>query len=245
MSKKSQKVSYCVPSITSDQVFNILSKISLRKAVGVDGINARVLRVAAPVIAPTIAKMINYSFATGIYPQRWKTAKVIPLYKSGNVEDLFNYRPIPVLTILSKVIERHMYDTLYGYLSTNDLIYPRQSGFRQKHSTETALIKIIDELLFNLDKNQVSGMVLVDYCKAFDMVDHELLLDKLKIYGVENNAITWFKSYLVNRHQYVSISGKMSGMALMKHGVLQGSIKVYYKVQSKYHCTFVSLLSCL
>ena len=67
-------------------------------------------------------------------------------------------------------------------------------------------------------------MVLVDYCKAFDMVDHKLLLEKLKVYGVENNAISWFKSYLVNRHQFVSISGKTSGMAFMKHGVLHGSI---------------------
>ena len=93
-----------------------------------------------------------------------------------------------------------------------------------KHGKETAKIKIIDELLFNLDKNQVSGMVLVDYCKAFDMVDHKLLLEKLKVYGVKNNSIDWFKSYLVNRHQFVSISGKTSGMALMKHGVPHDSI---------------------
>ena len=122
LSKKNQKVSYCIPSITSDQVLNILNKISLRKAAGVDGINARVLCVAAPVIAPTIAKLINCSFATGIYPQRWKSVKVIPLYKSCNVDGLFNYRPISVLRILSKLIERHIHDTLYIYLCANDLI---------------------------------------------------------------------------------------------------------------------------
>ena len=145
-----------------------------------------VLRVAVPVIAPTIANLINHSFATGIYPQHWKTAKVTPLYMSNNVDDLFNYQLISVLPILPKVIERHIHDTLYGYLCANGLIYPRRSGFCQKHSKETVLIKIIDKLLFNLDKNQVSRMVLVNYCKAFDMVDHELLLEKLKIYGVKN-----------------------------------------------------------
>ena len=161
LSEKYRKVFYCIPNIARDQVLNILSKISLRKATDVDGIESHVLHVAAPVIAPTIAKLINCSFATGIYPQPCKTAKVLPFYKSGNIDDFFNYRPISVLPILSKVIEKHIHDTLYEYLCANNLIYPRQSGFRQKHSTETALIRIIDELLFNLNKNQVSGMVLV------------------------------------------------------------------------------------
>ena len=129
-----------------------------------------------------------------------------------------------MLPVLSKVIERHVHDSLYSYLTENNLIYPRQSGFRKNHSTDTALIQITDKLLFNLDKNRVSGMVLADYCKAFDMVDHGLLLDKLKVYGVAGETMKWFPSYLADRHQLVSLGGCVSDMVLMKHVVPQGSI---------------------
>ena len=99
-----------------------------------------------------------------------------------------------------------------------------RSGFRKNHSRNTTLIQIIDELLFNLDKNRVSGMVLVDYCKAFDMVGHGLLLDKLKVYGVAGETMKWLQSYLADRHQLVYLGGYVSDVALMKHGVPQGSI---------------------
>ena len=165
-------------------MLTLLQKLSPRKAAGIDKISSQLLRIAAPVIAPVVARLINFSFSSGSFPSRWKTAKVSPLYKNGDSRDVQNFRPISVLPVLSKVIERHVHDSLYSYLTENNLIYPRQSGFRKNHSTDTALIQIIDELLLNLDKNRVSGMVLVDYSKAFDMVDHGLLLDKLKVYMV-------------------------------------------------------------
>ena len=184
------------------------------------------MRIAAPVIAAVVARLINFSFSSGSFPSRWKTAKVSPLYKNGDSRDVQNFRPVSVLPVLSKVIERHVHDSLYGYLTENNLIYPRQSVFRKNHSTDTALIQIIDELLFNLDKNRViiSGMVLVDYYKAFDMVDHGFLLDKLKVYGVTGETMNWFQSYLADRHQLVYLGGCVSDVALMKHGVPQGSI---------------------
>lgn len=147
-----------------------------------------------------------------------------PLHKGGDLDDVSNFRPISVLPVLSKIIERHTHDALYGYLTDNNLIYPRQSGFRKRHSTETALIQIIDELLFNLDKNKISGLVLVDYSKAFDMVDHIILLDKLIAYGVDGSSLLWFKSYLSDRCQLVSLAGTKSDMATVRHGVPQGSI---------------------
>ena len=97
-----------------------------------------------------------------------------------------------------------MHDSLYNYLTENNLIYPRHSGFRKNHITDTALIQIINKLLLNLDKNRVSGMVLVDYCKAFD---HGLLLDRLKVYGVAGETMKWFQSYLADRHQLVYLGG--------------------------------------
>ena len=109
-------------------------------------------------------------------------------------------------------------------LVDNQLIYARQSGFRKGHSTETALIRIIDELLFNLDDDKVGGLVLIDYCKAFDMIDHAILLDKLNAYGVTGLSLEWFKSYLSERRQLVTLAGTKSDIATVRHGVPQGSI---------------------
>ena len=153
-------------------------------------------KLAAPIIAPSITKLINLSFSLKVFPSCWKTVKVTPIFKSADPIDVINYRPISVLPILSEIAERHVHNALYSFLCENDLIYITQSGFRSKHSTETALIKIIDDLLFNLDNDRVSGMVLVDYRKAFDMIDHTLLLKKLEVYGLNRDSLQWFISYL-------------------------------------------------
>ena len=152
-------------------------------------------KLAAPFIAPSITKLINLSFSLNVFPSCWKTVKVTPIFKSADPIDVIN-RPISVLPILCEIAERHVHNALYSFLCENDLIYIRQSGFRSKHSTETALIKIIDDLLFNLDNDRVSGMVLVDYRKAFDMIDHTLLLKKLEVYGLNRDSLQWLTSYL-------------------------------------------------
>ena len=152
-SRKSPDTSYVIPSITSAQVLTLLQKLSPHKTAGIDKISSQLLCIVAPVIAPVVARLVNFSFSSGSFPSRWKTAKVSPLYKNGDSRDVQNFRPISVLPVLSKVIERHVHDSLYSYLTENNLIYPRQSGFWKNHSTDTNLIQIIDELLFNLDKN--------------------------------------------------------------------------------------------
>ena len=175
-------------------------------------------------MAPSIAKLINLSFATERFPARWKTALVTALHKAGEVSDVNNYRPISVLPVLSKVIERHVNNCLYNYLSDNNLIYSNQSGFRKKISTETALTHIVDSLLFNLDKNHVTGMGMVDYKKAFDMVDHSTLLKNLEEYGLEPNALSRFRSYLTDRKQLVTFKGQSSTARTVTTGVPQGSV---------------------
>ena len=150
--------------------------------------------------------------------------EVEPIFKSGDPADVTNYRPISVLPILSKIAERHVHNALYRFLSENDLIYTRQSGFRPRHSTETALIKVIDDLLLNLDNDCVSGMVLIDYRKAFDMIDHTLLLKKLEVYGLSAETLQWFTSYLRNRRQLVKLGDNQSNVATVPHGIPQGSI---------------------
>ena len=136
--------------------------------------------------------------------------------------DPCNYRPISVLPVLSRVIERHVH-ILCTFLCDNNLIFLRQSGFRKNLRTETALIRIIDDL-FNLDKDRVSGVVLIDYCKAFYMVDYELLLKKLEAHGMVNTELKWCRSYLTGRKQVVHLSGKESSGAPMERGIPQGSI---------------------
>ena len=181
-------------------------------------------KLAAPFIAPSITKLINLSFSLNVFPSCWKTVKVTPIFKSADPIDVINYRPMSVLPMLSEIAERHVHNALYSFLCENDLIYVRQSGFRSKHSTETALIRIIDDLLFNLDNDRVSGMVLVDYRKAFDMIDHSLLLKKLEVYGLSRDSLQWFTSYLKDKRQFVKLGDKQSSVAIVRHGILQGSI---------------------
>ena len=164
--------SFELPLITPDKVLKILQEIPANKATGADKLGPTVLKIAAPGIASVLARLINHCIQKSNFPISWKTAKVTPVYKrQGEKSDKHNYRPISVLPILSKIYERHIYDSLYTYLSVNNLLYGLQSGFRRSHSTERALIRLVDQLLFELDQDKVSGLLCVDYSKAFDLIN--------------------------------------------------------------------------
>ena len=208
-SQKDESAAFSIPPIAEADVVGYLLKIDSNKPTGVDGISSRMLKLAASIIGPSITKLINLSFSLNVFPSCWKTAKVTPIFKSGVPTDVTNYRPISVLPILSKIAERHVHNALYSFLCENDLIYIRQSGFRSKHSTETALIKIIDDLLFNLDNDRVSGMV---------------LLKKLEVCGISRDSLRWFTLYLKDRRQLVKPGDKLSSVAIVRHGIPQGSI---------------------
>ena len=134
-------------------------------------------------------------------------ARVTPLFKDGALDCRDNFRPISVLSILSKVCEKHVAASFMDYLVKTGLLYELQSAFRAGHSTESALISLTDQILFNLDEDKLSGMVFVDFRKAFDVVDHQLLLTKLRLYRVSDSSLSWFESYLSGRQQFVSIDG--------------------------------------
>ena len=123
--------------MTEKNVIDIINSTSSHKAMGADKISARMLKIPAPVTAPSVTKLINYSINNAVFPRTWKTAKVTPLFKKGDSSDVNNYRPISVLPVLSKIVERHVHSNLYAYLSENKLLFSNQSGFRKYYSTET------------------------------------------------------------------------------------------------------------
>ena len=199
--------------------------LKINKSTGLDKIPANVLRLSADIIAPSITYIFNLSLETGIYVDDWKRARVIPIYKSEDRRKCENYRPISILPIVSKVFEREVFRQLYAYLSNNSLLSKFQSGFRPKHSTLSALIQMCDNLLKNMDSGQINCVVFLDVRKAFDSINHEILIDKMRnFFGVTENQLRWFESYLNNRVQQCLINGQLSSPKKIICGVPQGSI---------------------
>ena len=182
------------------------------------------LRLSSHIIAAPLTQIINLSIRTKIFPDSLKHAKVTPCFKKGDKSDKTNYRPISILPIISKIIERHISDQVKDYLLRHNLLYERQSGFRNNHSCESALTAIIDDWISAIDKNEIVGTVLLDLSKAFDLVDHKILLSKLKCYQFSEGSLRWFESYLSQRQQQVSVSGKLSNPLHISAGVPQGSV---------------------
>ena len=161
---------------------------------------------------------------TGVFPSVLKTAKVVPVFKKDSKLDYSNYRPISLISNVEKILEKLMYKRLYTFLNSNNIIYNLQFGFRQQYSTSHALVNITENIRKPLDGGNIGCGIFVDLQKAFDTVDHQILLTKLNHYGICGVSNDWFKSYLSNRNQYVSINGFDYGLAAMNCGVPQGSV---------------------
>ena len=202
----------------------MLINLDVSKATGLDQIGPRLLKLSAEVISSSLTNVINCSIKQGIFPDQWKCAKVNPLFKKGSSNDVNNYRPISILPTLSKLIEKHVHDSFVNYLNHYKLLCKSQSGFRKKHSCETALVCMIDKWLAALNDGEFVGVVMLDFSKAFDLCSHEILLQKLHIYKCGDNTIKWFKSYLTNRTQAVNLNGVISDNQITTCGVPQGSI---------------------
>ena len=141
------------------------------------------------------------------------------MFKQGEPSDLNNYRPISVISVIAKVFERVIYDQLYNFLTNEDIISNHQSGLRSLHSTVTALLEATDDWAFNIDRSSVNAVVLLDLKKAFDTVDHDILLSKMNLYGIQGTALNWFKSYLTNRTQRCFVNGSLSRICSLKCGL--------------------------
>ena len=173
-----------------------------------------------------ITHIINQSLQTGIVPDQMKTAKVVPIYKSSDQSILKNYRPISLLSAFSKILEKAMYNQLMGFLNTNNILYRHQYGFRRNHSTIHPIIHLLNHCAEAASKSPPEYTIasLCDLSKAFDVINHDILLNKLHRYGIRGTINEWFKSYLSNRLQFVEIDGNMSSSLPICVGVPQGSI---------------------
>ena len=197
-SKVSRDTSFNMPFITTEQVTSYINKLDSSKATGLDTLGPRILKLAVNCLSPSIAALINKSLATGQFLSQLKRAKIFPIFKGGAKSDPSNYRPISILPTVSK---KHVNKHLMGYINRYKLLNENQSGFRSKHSCQTALIKLIDKWMECIDKGDIVGTLFLNFRKAFDLVDHKILLNKLSLYHFSPSSLQWFESYLDCRQQ--------------------------------------------
>ena len=209
--------SYNFQQIIESFVSKELKKLKCNKSTGLPNIPARLLKDAADAIAKPLAVLMNRSINEGSIPSNWKHAIVTLIHKSGSKFNPTNYRPISVLPVFAKIQE-------YNFLQKHKFLSINQSGFRPLHSTSTSLIDITNTILQNIDKGKFTGLVFLDLTKAFDTLDHELLLTKLSDFGLSNSSICWFKAYLTERTQSIYTNGVLSDPELILYGVPKGSI---------------------
>lgn len=213
-------------SVSASQVESIIKK-SPTKSCSLDPLPTVILKKCLDVILNPIVSLINTSLSTGEFPSAFKISCVKPIIKKPKLDQelLENYRPISNLQFLSKVLERTVAYQLHDYLSTNNL-YPRlQSAYRKNHSTETALLKVQNDLLVAIDNGYEAVLVLLDFSAAFDLIDHKILFSRLKKrFGLCDTALAWIVSYLSHRKQFIKVGNIISNEEPIIHGVPQGSV---------------------
>ena len=210
--------------VTPNELSEISNAFRPGKAAGHDRIPISIIKQSIQIIADPLAHIINLSITHGIVPDQMKIARVIPLFKAGDRSLFTNYRPISILPSFSKFLEKVVYNRLYNYLSKLEILCDNQFGFRKNHSTSLALIDLYEKISLALDRNEHAVGVFLDLSKAFDTVDHNILLDKLEHYGIRGVALDWVRSYLSNRLQFVQFNSQCSSPQTICCGVPQWSI---------------------
>ena len=221
---QSQKDSFGLIEISKDELIHLCNNIHPSHAKGIDDIDPTIVLPSIASIASPLVEIINCSFTTGVFPHALKIAKVVPIFKKGSRDNVSNYRPISILPIFSKLFEKAMLIRLNDYVTKSKILFPSQHGFQSGHSTYMPLLSMQDMISAAIDNGQYSIGIFLDLAKAFDTIDHNILLKKLHIYGIRNTQLNWFKNYLENRMQLVSCNGTYSPLKLIKYGVPQGSI---------------------
>ena len=209
---------------TLDEIIKLIRELQLNKAPGSDGISSYVVKKTMTIIAPILVRLFNVCMDKGIFPDALKIASIIPLHKGGPKTEPTNYRPISLLPQFAKLFEKIIKHRLTTHLDENNLISDNQFGFRKSHSTELAITDIQNTLLRNLDNNKLTCTVFLDLAKAFDSVNHSILIKKLEKYGIRDKPLQLLISYLSNRQHLTKLNGIKSDMKLLDIGVPQGSV---------------------
>ena len=198
--------------------------LSNSKSFGFDYIDTYCLKLAKDELGPAITHIVNLSISQKCFPDAWKKSKVVPLYKKDDQLNPKNYRPVSILPILSKVLEKVIYGQIMEYLHLNQLLHPNSHAYRRGHNTTTALISMYDSWTQSVDAGLSTGAIVLDMSAAFDIIDRQLLLKKLSLIGFEDDVVGWLNSYLSNRSQSVCVNGIQSKLLPTDTGVPQGSI---------------------
>lgn len=206
------------------EVISVINKLKPKSSYGYDEISAKMIKDNSNSIAAPLTYIVNLSFKTGIFPDDLKRAKVIPIFKSKNNATFENYRPISLLPTFSKIAERLVYNRLYKYVKSNCLLNSAQYGFQKKLSTEFAILELQNRIINNLSDDCFCIGIFIDLSKAFDTLDHSILLDKLNSIGIRGIAHNWLASYLENRTQFTEYLSCHSELRNVSCGVPQGSI---------------------
>ena len=215
--KQNNAGSFVFKPITPIEIEAEILSIPLNKVYGLYSCPTRIVKSTSKIISSPLCKLINKSIEIGAYPSKWKHAKVVPVYKGEDKTD-------PLLSVFNRIFEKTMYHRLMAYLEINGILYDSQYGFREKHSTENILINIVNQIQPHFDKGMLSCGVFIDLKKAFDRIDHCILLQKLYHYGIRGIINDWFHSYLTDRVRSTKIGSEVSTKLTTACGVPEGSV---------------------
>lgn len=210
--------------ITVEETLQQIESISLSKSSAIDGLSSRVLKDALMCLPIHLCYIFNLSIDQGIFPMEWKKANVILIPKDGPKDNPSNYRPISLLPLPGKMLEKLIHRRLFNYLEDNSILTERQGGFRLGYSTALTATSFVMDILHAQNVGKTTAVIYVDLRKAFDTIDHPILLKKLYAYGIRNQELAWFESYISNRTQRTMVNACYSTYHSVTHGVPQGSV---------------------
>ena len=216
--------SFLIAPTTPNEISDIIGALDDTKSSGRCSIPTKFLKMATEDIFVTFSEICNSSFEEGFFPEKNKCATVIPIHKNGSAKDVNNYRPISLLSTFSKIMEKLMATRLNNYLELHSIIYPKQYGFRAGFSTTHSLIGTTETINKTIEAKKYGCDTFIDLKKAFDTVNHKILLQKLEHYGIRGNSLCWFESYLTGRMQLVQLNGTDSDIKSIRCDVPQGSV---------------------